>query len=241
MKKIFFLLILFSSFVQAQIVNIPDPNFKNALLSYNPVIDTNSDGEIQESEALAVTYLILDGLDISSLEGIQSFSNLEILSCWENQLTTLDLSGMSILYSLACNDNQLINLNLSGCLNLIELFCNNNLLVELDVSGLTNLTQIICHNNLLAELDVSGHTNLEEVFFDNNPTIETFNAAGCTALISYTYHPSLKHVDFSNCTSLGNITLHTNGNLETLNVSNCQSLFFYQLINHNLPHLIFQV
>lgn len=50
MKKILYFLSLLLGFVSsamAQNVNIPDPNFKNALLNHNPIIDTNGDGEIQ--------------------------------------------------------------------------------------------------------------------------------------------------------------------------------------------------
>jgi len=38
-------LLLASGFAQAQVVNIPDANFKNALITFNGV-DTNGDGEI---------------------------------------------------------------------------------------------------------------------------------------------------------------------------------------------------
>ena len=69
MKKLCMLLGLvigFASLVQAQDVYIPDVNFKNALLSQVPVIDTTGDGEISYAEAAVVTYLNLDGMNISA-------------------------------------------------------------------------------------------------------------------------------------------------------------------------------
>lgn len=55
------------------IVSIPDANFKNALLNHNPVIDTNSDNEIQISEAVNFTgNLTLHNQGISNLTGITS-------------------------------------------------------------------------------------------------------------------------------------------------------------------------
>ncbi|WP_339888912.1 hypothetical protein [uncultured Flavobacterium sp.] len=78
MKKLYFLVVLAMSFAtQAQIVNIPDANFKANLLGASSSnytastiaspfaspgnnfvkIDTNNDGEIQVSEALAIKYL----------------------------------------------------------------------------------------------------------------------------------------------------------------------------------------
>jgi hypothetical protein len=67
MKKYLYLLLLLSGFSYAQIVTIPDANFKAKLLEASPTnviaynnggyikIDVNNDGEIQQSEALNVT------------------------------------------------------------------------------------------------------------------------------------------------------------------------------------------
>lgn len=101
MKKLYtILLILTSAFLQAQIVNIPDIAFKNALIEEG--IDTKGDGEIQVSEAEAVTILSVGSREISSLEGIQSFVNLEELYCALNELTVLDLSQNVHLHRLDC-------------------------------------------------------------------------------------------------------------------------------------------
>ncbi|CAM3291992.1 T9SS type A sorting domain-containing protein [Flavobacterium longum] len=108
MRKIYFLLVLVGLSASAQIVNIPDANFKNFLLSNE--FDTNGDGEIQESEAATVNYLLLDGLGIVSLEGIQAFTNLHQLSCQSNLLTSLDVSALENLKTLHCDHNQLSTL-----------------------------------------------------------------------------------------------------------------------------------
>src|SRR6478609_1320990 len=98
MKKIYFLVTFLATFyTQAQIVNIPDANFKAKLLaastsqsiasietpdsngqvgSYS-AIDTNNDGEIQVSEALLIKWLNISSPTITSLTGVNSFSNLQ--------------------------------------------------------------------------------------------------------------------------------------------------------------------
>ena len=54
MKQFFTLLfVLFVIGAKAQIVNIPDANFKSFLLNYFPRIDTNFDNEIDVNEAAA--------------------------------------------------------------------------------------------------------------------------------------------------------------------------------------------
>lgn len=102
---------------QAQIVNIPDANFKNALVNeivadtdgdgaIDGPVDTNGDGEIQVTEAEAVFRLKVDDFNIASLQGIQSFTNLLELECSNNNISSLDLSQSPNLKILSCIINQ---------------------------------------------------------------------------------------------------------------------------------------
>lgn len=77
MKNIFTIIIILSCYYNSisQIANIPDVNFKNALLEHNPIIDTNNDGEIQLEKAQNTTILDVNRKNISSLEGIRFFRN----------------------------------------------------------------------------------------------------------------------------------------------------------------------
>jgi len=115
MKLIFFIFCIWAP-LQAQIVNIPDVNFKNKLLAHNPVIDTNSNGEIEVTEAEAVHF----PLNVSSavpaildLTGIEAFVNIEAFNCSGNQIETLDLSTNILLLNLDCSFNAINEINLS--------------------------------------------------------------------------------------------------------------------------------
>ena len=99
----------------AQIINIPDANFKARLIATG--VDTNNDGEIQQSEALSVTDLYLDSSNISSLEGLQNFSNVTALRCDNNPLIELNLCGTAVAV-LFC----------SYCLNLTTVNLKNNVI-----------------------------------------------------------------------------------------------------------------
>ncbi len=68
-------ILLFALFVNAQVVNIPDANFKAALVD-DLSINTNGDGEIQVSEALATTNINVRDSHITDLSGIEAFTNL---------------------------------------------------------------------------------------------------------------------------------------------------------------------
>jgi Leucine-rich repeat (LRR) protein len=170
-------------------VNISDANFKIYLVG-NTAINTNGDSEIQVSEASTFNGVInCNSMNISNLKGIEAFTDLTVLYCSENQLTSLDVSKNTALTFLSCNENQLTsldvskNLFLSGLLfgfnqltsldvsknaALTELNCGSNQLKSLDVSKNTALTWLICVNNKLTSLDVSKNTALTKLLCCGN-------------------------------------------------------------------------
>ncbi|HUH74491.1 MAG TPA: T9SS type A sorting domain-containing protein [Chitinophagales bacterium] len=191
------LLTLMSFSLKAQIVNIPDANFKNALITLG--IDKNGDGEIQESEALEVTYLTIPYNNISDLTGIEFFKNLSVLECYSNNLTSLDVNMLSKLYHLDCADNQLTSLDVSNLSNLTYLYCYDNQLSNIDVSNLTQLYNLSCGRNQLSNLNVSSLVNLEYLHCDNNKltTLDAQSPVKLVALIC-TYNPLLEVIYVKN-------------------------------------------
>ena len=76
--------IVFITGANAQNVNIPDANFKAALVN-NSSINTNMDTEIQISEASAFNGTIdCSYMNISNLTGIEAFVSLTNLLCYTN-------------------------------------------------------------------------------------------------------------------------------------------------------------
>src|SRR5690606_14716700 len=139
--------------VSAQIVNIPDNNFKQKLLTSstgndvakdvdgnNMKIDVNNDGEIQESEALNVYELRIASSSIADLTGIEAFTNLTFLYCSFNNLEAIDVSNNQNLSTLACSSNDLTSIELSSSPNLAHLNCGFNNLETIDLSSNPNLT-----------------------------------------------------------------------------------------------------
>ena len=149
--------------LSAQTVNIPDVNFRNALLTYSPAIDTNNDGLIQVSEAEAVTQLTLMYKSITNMTGIQAFKNLKNLNCAQNDITTLDVSSNLALEILTCYRNQLTSLNLSNNLALKGVDCGNNKLTTLNLQFNPLLTFLRAEVNNLTQIDLSNNPLLETV------------------------------------------------------------------------------
>jgi hypothetical protein len=167
MKKLFLLLAL-PMIGFGQNVNIPDANFKAALVG-NIAINTNGDNEIQVSEASVFNGTInVYSLNIFSLSGIEAFVSLTVLFCQNNPFTNLDVSGCTALNSLSCQNSQLTSLDVSGCTALTTLYCPYNLITSLDVSGCTALTDLSCYYNELTSLDVSTCTALTYLVCSNN-------------------------------------------------------------------------
>ena len=134
--KLYFLVLSFllapSSW--GQVIDFPDPNFKNALLDHSPVIDTNGDNEIQVSEANAfVAALDVEDKDIEDLSGIEFFINIPELNCSWNDLTSLDISNNLSLVRLDFGLNGLTELDVSSNLLLVHLDAYTNNLTSINL------------------------------------------------------------------------------------------------------------
>jgi hypothetical protein len=246
--KIFytFLLVAFSASIsQAQIVDIPDPAFKAKLLSYNPPIDTNADGEIQVSEASAVTQLSFYQCNFDNMTGIQSFTNLEHLGIGSycNIASTLDLTGMSSLEYLNITKSGVPAINLSGltglktlsegyegditllnfsdAVNLEEVYLYNAGMTSIDLSPFSNLVTFSAQNVPLTSINVDGLSNLISFKFKTNGDglAGGLDISGLTSLKFFECEgANLNAIDFSNNLQLQEITTWVN-NFSTFDVS----------------------
>jgi len=92
--------------INDRVVSIPDESFEQALLDLGIDTDGALNHLISKVDAESVTELNVNDLGISSLIGIEAFSNLEILYCQRNQLTSLDVTKNLALTKLECESNQ---------------------------------------------------------------------------------------------------------------------------------------
>jgi hypothetical protein len=157
--------------VNAQNVNIPDANFK-AYLVGNAAINTNSDTEIQVSEANSFSGVVnVPSLNISDLTGIEAFNSIVALYCDFNNLTSLILPNNTNLATLTCINNAITSLNLTVIPNLFQAYCGNNSLTGLNTTGCTAMSFLNCSNNNLTSLDLTTNTGLTNfVATQNNLT-----------------------------------------------------------------------
>jgi uncharacterized protein YjdB len=136
-------------------IAIPDVKFRTVLTSKVHDYDANHDNVISLAEAQAVTEINANNMGIQSLEGLSYFTALKNLYCSQNQISSLDVSGLSGLEILNCSVNSLVGIDVSHNHALMRLSVERNLLTSLDVSGLPSLISLSCDRNKLSTLDAS--------------------------------------------------------------------------------------
>ncbi len=249
MKQFYFILLaVFAlNFTQtnAQIVNIPDSEFKDALVYDNvakltmdgPYVDadTNNDGEIQVSEAEAIVVLQLYSKNINHLQGVEAFSNLVQLYCHINNLTDLDLTQNTSLTYLNCSQNDLTDLQLPSSLN--SLHAGSNDLITLDVSQNATMTFLNCSNNQLTTLLNTSSTDLYEIRCQNN-FLTSVDVSGNSGLRTFECYNNVitDILGLEDAVSLESL-ICTGNPLNGLNVDANINLIELQCINNGLTNL----
>lgn len=251
--KILFIIIAFTSFCNAQIVNIPNANFKAKLIAANASnttakdlsgnyfkIDTNNDGEIQLTEALQVSSIDVFYSNITSIQGITSFSNLQFLNCAWNSILSIDLNGLTNLQTLWAWKCYATSFNFTGCTSLNYIDCGQNSIATLNVNNLNNLTTLKCRdsynypNNL--NINMNGCYNLSYLEVDSS-RIANLNLTGLNNLQTLICGGNqLTSLNVSNLTNLIKLDCRVNqiSSLDVTNLVNLQELIFY---NNNLTSI----
>ena len=241
-----FILLFFATTLlcQGQIINFPDPNFKNALLNNPWIIDTNGDGEIQISEAEAFSnWVYVSSQNISDLTGIEYFINITKIEADHNSLTQVDLSTNINLEYIYLESNILTSLDFSNNIKLKALTLGNNQIHSINLSNNVDLEFLSIADNFLTELNLVNNSKLYQLYCVNNQltTINlpisnsSLNLLYCSnnqlTTIDLTNQISLRHIGASN-NQLINLDLTSQTELIGLGVNN------NALINMKLSSLI---
>lgn len=254
MSKNYLLLsfVLLLTTASAQVVTIPDYQLRNALLNYSPAIDTNSDGQIQLTEAQAVTSLTITNFNepdtINSLTGLEAFTNLvyldissiglyagfsmapftqlEYFDCSNNYVGAFsNVAALSALKTLKCNHANVPDLaNLINLPNLEYVSASYaSGTATINASNLPNLTYLDCSTMGLTSLNVA------------NSGLVTLNCKGnpLTSLNLSTVADTLTDLNCAANTTL--VTTPALGNLTNLQALDCS---YNGLTNLNLTNLV---
>ncbi|CEJ70172.1 Internalin-J precursor [Chryseobacterium oranimense G311] len=254
MKKIyFFVLFLAHLSLIAQIVNIPDPQFKAKLLSGTATnhitqnlagnwisMDLNNDGEIQLSEAANIRNINIyssngNSFPISSIEGIKSFTNLEYLDVSDCPgILSVDISGMlTVKLASFTNNVNMTSANFTGCPLLENINVSNSAIVNLDISNLPKMNILTCNGGKLQTINYAGSTTMKYLLCSDNE-ISSIDVSSLVDLYSFNITGNLlTSLDVSNLTKLETLNCPAN-QLTSINLQNTPKLKYLEASFNNL-------
>lgn len=182
--------------------NFPDANFRNFLKSKYML------SIITTAQLNACTELDLNGLDIADLTGIQYFTQLTKLNCFNNEITSVDLRANTKLQELNLGYNKLTSIDLSANTQLQVLYLH--------------------HNQFNSTLSVANHSQLGTLWVHNNSSLI---AVDCS-------NSNLTNFNVSNCTSLTTLECYGNTSLSSITgLSSCTNLMYVDCYNCNFSDL----
>lgn len=215
---------------------IPDAKFEAKLISLG--IDSgNIDGKVLTASISSIINLDISASSITNLKGIENFTSLKKLICYENRITNLDFSQNYDLTYLDADKNALTALNLSKNTLLTDLIVSNNNLSSINISNNINLINFNCASNQLLTIDVSKNTKLISFNFNGNQ-LKTLDISKNTVLTTLDCGGNqFAFLDFSKNTTLINLNLNRN-QLEYLNLKNGKNNILIEPDFKNNPKLI---
>ncbi|MFH2093161.1 MAG: hypothetical protein ABIJ31_12430 [Pseudomonadota bacterium] len=236
-------LIVSASIVNAagsDIVNIPDPKLKEALLGAG--IDTNNDGYLTESEMAGLRELnapLIHGTSgITNLSGLEYAASLGKLNISGDISDLTPLATLVFLNELRLQDNIITDLTPLADLIQLELLLIDGNPGLTDLSPLSNMNRLetlyiartavsdLSQLNVLTDLktldisetDMTGNlsiintlTRLEVIYMANN---------GINDLTGVQNFPNLKYITFENCNISTLLPLEGLAHLESINCAN---------------------
>ena len=219
-----------SSAIDINSTNFPDANFRSYLLSLYPKGFLNTT-DINNCTSLNVSYK-----SISNLKGIEYFTALKELRCYNNSITSLDVSHNTNLTYLDCDANGMTSLDVSntkltyldcgpnnlttimGVPNTLEtLYCNSNnftsftlvsrsSLKTLDIRNCTSLKTLSCYSNGLTSLNVSGNTALTSLDCAPNYNLTSITGLADCTALQILYCYKTSISDLSAVNNFSNLT-----------------------------------
>lgn len=177
-------------------IEIPDPNFKFALINTNCVdtngdnigdidLDSNNDGEIQKTEAELIQRLILkfnynEIKKSVDLKGIENFISLEYLEMTQGESGYIENSS---------SEQASYNFKNLSKLKILKInYLKTNYIKKIDLAGLENLVEVN-----LSENRASYFVSPEE--WENPKDFIEINFNGCTSLVKLSMRNSFLNID----------------------------------------------
>ncbi|WP_242084556.1 T9SS type A sorting domain-containing protein [Aestuariivivens sediminis] len=239
--------------------DIGDNNFSGVTMPddldtlFRFVCDNNSIPTLDLTNNNALTTLRCNDANIDNLLLPATVTGAQLdIWCYGNNLTALDVSGLSNLRKLWCYDNDLQEIDVSGNGALILLDCGiNPFTAGLNVASNANLQELYCNNNNLTSINLASNGQLQYVGvynLNNGPFVglyendlTEFNVGSNTSLqwINCGGNMNLSNITIPNTPLLTAFYAFGNGltNLDFLNSNNYDYIQYFDVGNGNLTSI----
>ena len=173
--------------VSAQVVDIPDPNLKQAIRETLQLPDGQP---ITQQQMLQITVLTAVDKDISDLTGLKYATNLYHLKAWRNQIKDLTpLANLTKLELLALWGNQIQDVTpLANLTKLTELDLAYNAVESVEpIAGLINLYRLNLTINRVQDITpLANLVHLQKLYIRDNLVTDITPLANLTNLTELT-------------------------------------------------------
>ncbi len=168
--------------------------------------------------------------NITTLEPLSNCVNLQWFNCDNNKITSLEpLSNCVNLQWLNCKYNDIISLEpLSNCINLRKLYCDGNRITSLgSFYNCVNLKKLYCNGNIITSLEsLSNCINLQILQCNHNKIISLEPLSNCINLqiLQCNRNKIISLEPLSNCIDLKELYCNFNQITSLEPLSNCVNL-----------------
>ncbi len=201
-------------------IEINEINFKDeAFRTWLRQQTYGQDGKITQAEIATIKSIDVSGYpNIKNLKGIEYFTSLTFLNCYDTGISSLDISKNTKLTVLYCYGTTITDLDVSKNIDLAKLNCSNTGINSLNISQNTKLTHLSCHNTKIESLNVSQNTILEELNCSDT-LIEDLDVSKNTSLkVLGCFNTKIESLDVSENTALKELYCDNTG-IKNLDVS----------------------
>ena len=208
--------------------NFPDANFRAVVKTY----DKDGNGYLSDEEITYVRNVVCENKGITSLKGIEFFTDVQGIWCANNKIKSINLKNNKDLRGLWCSGNPITSLDFSENKELVWVYCFDCNLSSLDFSNNPHLAYLECNTN----------TNLSKLNLKNNKELEHLMCGSCALHeLDFTPNPNLCHLDafrnkmtklnITNNTKLKRLNVWDNPDLGNVSVSHLPELQFLCIAN----------
>ena len=195
----------------------PDSYFRWYVSAY---FDINGDGLLSDNEAASANVITCNSQGVTSLKGIEYFTELTRLGCTDGNLTSLDLTNLHKMEWLDCARNRISYLRISKTYTWDYICIAGNNLGSISLQDMASVRCLDCAGNPMGSVDISGCSGMERLYC-MSCSLTSLNVSGCSKLLTILANSNqLGSIDISSCPKLRYLDIRSNS-LSSLDISRC--------------------